>query len=192
MSPGDHPTGFRPVAHPLFSGEVQVPPAPGAASSVLAALLGRATRIAGEGSDAQAVVDLAVHAWMEGHVEGEDHCPGCDAACGFARDAGRPVQVANACGSAGAGAVPGLVPPGPAPPFPDPADPVLVAIILGALSLLREGRPAERVLPMVAARAWAEGHVEGEDRCPGCSWRGDLGPGADRERHARDAAHGGG
>ena len=89
MSASEHPTGFRPVAHPLFSGEVQVPPAPDAASSVLAALLGRATRIAGEGSDAQAVVDLAVHAWMEGHVEGEDHCPGCDAACGFARDATR-------------------------------------------------------------------------------------------------------
>lgn len=184
----DGPTGFRPAAHPLYSGDVDIPPAPAADSTVLAALLGRASRIADEGSAAQAVVDLAVHAWMEGHLAGEDACEGCDGRCGFDRGAGRPDAIAAACGSGAAGPVPGLAPPGPVPPFPDPADPVLVAIVIGALGLLREGRPADRVLPMVAARAWAEGHIEGEDRCPGCEWRGGPGAGADRERHARDGA----
>jgi hypothetical protein len=184
----DGPTGFRPAAHPLYSGDVDIPPAPVADSAVLAALLGRATRIADEGSAAQAVVDLAVHAWMEGHLAGEDACEGCDGRCGFDRGAGRPEAIATACGSAAAGPVPGLAPPGPVPPFPDPADPVLAAIVIGALGLLREGRAADRVLPMVSARAWAEGHIEGEDRCPGCEWRGGPGAGADRERHARDGA----
>ena len=182
----DGPTGFRPAAHPLYSGDVDIPPAPAADSTVLAALLGRATRVAEEGSAAQAVVDLAVHAWMEGHLAGEDACEGCDGRCGFDRGPARPDAIAAACGSAAAGPVPGLAPPGPVPPFPDPADPVLVAIVIGALGLLREGRAADRVLPMVSARAWAEGHIEGEDRCTGCEWRGGPGAGADRERHARD------
>lgn len=184
----DGPTGFRPTPHPLFSGDVDVPPAPGTDSAVLAALLGRAMRVADEASAQQAVVDLAVHAWMEGHLQGEDHCAGCDGRCGFDRGAGRPDAIAHATGSLRAGPVPGLAPPGPVPPFPDPADPVLVAIVLGALGLLREGRPAERVLPMVAARAWAEGHIEGEDRCPGCEWRGGLAVGEDRDPHAREGA----
>lgn len=184
----DSPTGFRPAGHPLFSGDVDVPPAPDAQSAVLAGLLGRATRVAADGSPAQAVVDLAVHAWMEGHLDGEDRCGGCDGRCGFDRTTARPDLIAVACGSAGAGPVPGMAPPGPVPPFPDPADPVFVAIVLGALGLLREGRPADRVLPMVAARAWAEGHIEGEDRCGGCTWRGGLAVGDDRERHARDRA----
>ena len=134
MSTGDNPTGFRPADHPLFSGDVDVPPAPEASSAVLAALLGRAMRVADEGSASLAVVDLAVHAWMEGHLSGEDHCAGCDGRCGFDRGPGRPRAIAEATGSAGAGAVPGLAPPGPVPPFPDPADPVLVAIVLGALA----------------------------------------------------------
>lgn len=188
----DSPTGFRPAGHPLFSGDVDVPPAPDAQSTVLAGLLGRATRVASEGSPAQAVVDLAVHAWMEGHLDGEDRCGGCEGRCGFDRTPDRPQHIGEACGSEGAGPVPGMTPPGPVPPFPDPADPVFVAIVLGALGLLREGRPPDRVLPMVAARAWAEGHIEGEDRCGACAWRGSLGVGDDRERHARDRAPGAG
>jgi hypothetical protein len=184
--------GFRPARDPLFSGDVDIPPAPPATSAVLAGLLGRAARIAGDASPAQAVVDLAVHAWMEGHLEGEDRCDGCDGRCGFDRGNARPALIAEQCPGAGAGPVPGLVPPGPVPPFPDPADPVLVAIVIGALALLGEGRPADRVLPMVAARAWAEGHIEGEDRCPGCTWRGEAEVGADREQIARDRALGDG
>jgi len=111
----DGPTGFRPAAHPLYSGDVDIPPAPAADSAVLAALLGRATRIADEVSPAQAVVDLAVHACMEGHLAGEDSCGGCDGRCGFDRGPGRPGAIADACGSGGAGQVPGLVPPGPVP-----------------------------------------------------------------------------
>jgi hypothetical protein len=185
-------SGFRPVGNPLFSGDVDVPPAPSATSAVLAGLLGRAARIAEDVSAAQAVVDLAVHAWMEGHLDGEDRCEGCEGRCGFDRGRGRPDVIAAECPGAGAGPVPGLAPPGPVPPFPDPADPVLVAIVIGGLSLLGEGRPVDRVLPMVAARAWAEGHIEGEDRCPGCTWRGGVDVGADREQIARDQASGGG
>ncbi len=186
------PLGFRPEGHPLFFGDVDVPPAPDAAAPVLAALLGRSTRIVDQGSVRAAVVDLAVHAWMEGHLDGEDRCAGCDGRCGFDRGAGRPALIAGACGSRGAGPVPGLVSPGPVPPFPDPANPVLVAIVLGALGLLGEGRAADRVLPMVAARAWAEGHIEGEERCAACDWRGGLAVGEDRDRHARDRAPGAG
>ena len=36
---GDHPTGFRPADHPLYSGDVDIPPAPVSDSAVLAALL---------------------------------------------------------------------------------------------------------------------------------------------------------
>ena len=180
--------GFRPVGNPLFSGDVDIPPAPPATSAVLAGLLGRAARIAEDASPTQAVVDLAVHAWMEGHLDGEDRCDGCDGRCGFDRGPGRAALIAADCPGAGAGPVPGLVPPGPVPPFPDPSDPVLVAIVIGALALLGEGRPVDRVLPMVAARAWAEGHIEGEDRCPGCAWRGGAEVGADRERIARERA----
>jgi hypothetical protein len=32
----------------------------------------------GELSARQAIVHAAVHAWYEGHIEGEDACPGCD------------------------------------------------------------------------------------------------------------------
>ena len=186
------PPGYRPVGHPLFSGDVDIPPAPAAESAVLAGLLGRAARVADEASPAQAVVDIAVHAWMEGHLDGEDRCAGCTGRCGFDRGAARPDLIHAACPGAGAGPVPGVVPPGPVPPFPGPADPVLVAIVIGALGLLGEGRPSDRVLPMVAARAWAEGHIEGEDRCPGCTWRGGVAVGADRERIARDPATGAG
>jgi hypothetical protein len=186
VTPATGGTGFRPTGHPLFSGDVDVPPAPPAESVVLAGLLGRAQRVAAQGSAAQAVVDLAVHAWMEGHLHGEDRCSGCDGRCGFARGQERPELITSACPGAGAGPVPGLVPPGPTPPFPDAGDPVLVAIIIGAMGLLGEGRPVDRVLPMVAARAWAEGHIEGEDRCGGCTWRGGLEVGADRESIARE------
>ncbi|MSO44906.1 MAG: hypothetical protein EXQ74_06360 [Thermoleophilia bacterium] len=189
MSTGEA-TGYRPAGNPLFSGDVDIPPAPPSDGGVLAGLLGRATRIAEEGSASHAVVDLAVHAWMEGHVEGEDRCGGCGGRCGFDRGASRAEEIAHACPGTGAGPVPGLVPPGPVPPFPDAADPILVAIVIGALALLGEGRPADRVLPMVAARAWAEGHIEGEERCPGCDWRGSLAPGDDRESVAR--GHGSG
>ena len=116
----DGPTGFRPAAHPLFSGDVDIPPAPPADSAVLAALLGRASRLAEGGSAPQAVVDLAVHAWMEGHLAGEDSCEGCQGRCGFDRGAGRPGAIAEACGSGAAGPVPGLVPPGPVPRSPTP------------------------------------------------------------------------
>ena len=38
------PTGFRPTAHPLYSGDVDVPPAPNPDGAVLAGLLDRALR----------------------------------------------------------------------------------------------------------------------------------------------------
>ncbi len=66
------PTGFRPTAHPLYSGEVDVPPAPISDGAVLAGLLDRSLRMADSASVPQAVVDLAVHAWMEGHIDGEE------------------------------------------------------------------------------------------------------------------------
>jgi hypothetical protein len=137
--------------------------------------------VGGGGDPAGALVDLAVHAWMEGHLAGEDTCPGCAGDCGWPRGAGRVPAVARACAGSHSGATVLPAPPGPSGPFPRSDDPVLIGLVEGAAGLLREGRPAAQVVPMLAARAWAEGHVEGEDRCPGCDWRGGLPRGADRE-----------
>jgi hypothetical protein len=37
-----------------------------------------------------------------------------------------------------------------------------------------------------AVHAWFEGHLEGEDSCPGCEHRGEVGRGIFRENYARE------
>jgi hypothetical protein len=32
----------------------------------------------GEATTEQAILHAAVHGWYEGHIQGEDACPGCD------------------------------------------------------------------------------------------------------------------
>ena len=71
--------------------------------------------------------------------------------------------------------------PMPSPPFPEPNNPVLRLIVHNAISAMRSGEStAEAAILHAAVHGWYEGHIEGEDRCPGCDFRGDLPKGADR------------
>jgi hypothetical protein len=63
---------------------------------------------------------------------------------------------------------------GTAAPFPDPLSPVLDLVIRSAVDALRRGdAEAEDAIRQAAATAWYEGHIEGEDACAGCHYRGD-------------------
>jgi hypothetical protein len=67
----------------------------------------------------------------------------------------------------------------PAPPFPRPHDGVLEMICNNALEdYRRQGggeEAAQAAILQAALHAWMEGHIEGEDLCPGCGFRGDRG-----------------
>ncbi|WP_234473347.1 MULTISPECIES: hypothetical protein [unclassified Streptomyces] len=43
----------------------------------------------GEATVEEAILHAAVHGWYEGHVQGEDDCPGCDFRGGLAKDSAR-------------------------------------------------------------------------------------------------------
>ncbi|HEX4864740.1 MAG TPA: hypothetical protein VFV02_11740 [Acidimicrobiales bacterium] len=58
--------------------EMPSPPFPSPNSRILKALIERADKLTQEEDLGSALVWLAVHAWYEGHIEGEDHCKGCD------------------------------------------------------------------------------------------------------------------
>ena len=63
----------------------------------------------------------------------------------------------------------------PSPPFPDPDSPVLRLIVASAVQALRSGRAtAEEAVLDAAVHGWYEGHIRGEDACPGCDYRGEL------------------
>lgn len=71
--------------------------------------------------------------------------------------------------------------PMPSPPFPDRDNTVLKLIINNAISAMRSGEAtAEAAILHAAVHGWYEGHIEGEDKCPGCDFRGDLPKGATR------------
>lgn len=61
-----------------------------------------------------------------------------------------------------------------APPFPHPDNTALKLIVLMAAQAHRSGEATvEGAILNAAVNAWYEGHVEGEDHCPGCTFRGD-------------------
>lgn len=63
----------------------------------------------------------------------------------------------------------------PAPPFPDPDSPVLQLIVTNAVNAMRSGEAtAEQAILHAAVHGWYEGHIQGEDACPGCGYRGNL------------------
>lgn len=69
----------------------------------------------------------------------------------------------------------------PSPPFPVPSNPVLGLIVKNAVTAMRSGEStAEEAILHAAVHGWYEGHIEGEDQCLGCDFRGDLPKGADR------------
>jgi hypothetical protein len=63
----------------------------------------------------------------------------------------------------------------PHPPFPDPDSAVLGPVVRNAIDALRSGEvTAEQAVLPAAVHAWYEGHIEGEDVCPGCDYRGQV------------------
>ncbi|MER6022428.1 hypothetical protein [Streptomyces anulatus] len=70
----------------------------------------------------------------------------------------------------------------PSPPFPSTDNAVLRLIVGGAIESVRSGEATvEEAILHAAVHGWYEGHVQGEDECPGCDFRGGL---------AKDSARG--
>jgi hypothetical protein len=68
----------------------------------------------------------------------------------------------------------------PHPPYPDPDSQILKLIVNNAIGAIRSGEvDAEGAILHAAVHAWYEGHIEGEDVCPGCTFRGSM----PRQRH---------
>lgn len=65
--------------------------------------------------------------------------------------------------------------PMPSPPFPSPDDAVLRLIVGNAVAAVESGETDVRgAILHAAVHAWYEGHIQGEDSCPGCDFRGQL------------------
>ena len=63
----------------------------------------------------------------------------------------------------------------PSPPFPAHDDAVLRVIVGNALAAVESGETDVRgAILHAAVHAWYEGHVQGEDSCPGCDFRGSC------------------
>lgn len=60
------------------------------------------------------------------------------------------------------------------PPFPDPTSEVFALVIHGARDVLRRGGSVDEAITVAAVNAWYEGHIQGEDVCRGCDYRGLL------------------
>ena len=57
----------------------------------------------------------------------------------------------------------------PGPAFPGSESPILEVIVKTALGAYERGEASVQAAIMNAAvNAWAEGHIEGEESCPGC------------------------
>jgi hypothetical protein len=69
----------------------------------------------------------------------------------------------------------------PSPPFPSPDDPLLRVIVGNAVASFERGEVDVRgAILHAAVHGWYEGHVQGEDTCPGCDFRGQLPKGPTR------------
>ncbi|MEE1786933.1 hypothetical protein PUR71_29110 [Streptomyces sp. SP17BM10] len=65
--------------------------------------------------------------------------------------------------------------PMPSPPFPSPDSAVLQLIVANAVNSVRTGEATvEQAILHAAVHGWYEGHIEAEDECPGCGFRGEL------------------
>jgi hypothetical protein len=59
-------------------------------------------------------------------------------------------------------------------PFPDPLSPLLDVLVRHLSDAVWQGQlGVEEAIRAAAETGWYEGHIEGEDRCPGCHYRGD-------------------
>jgi hypothetical protein len=65
--------------------------------------------------------------------------------------------------------------PFPSPPFPDQDNEILRLIITHAVGAYQAGEvDVAGAITHAAVHGWYEGHIQGEDACPGCSYRGEL------------------
>ncbi|WP_329348932.1 hypothetical protein OG226_12230 [Streptomyces sp. NBC_01261] len=65
--------------------------------------------------------------------------------------------------------------PMPSPPFPSPDNGVLRVVVGNAIASVRNGEASvEEAILHAAVLGWYEGHIQGEDACPGCDFRGGL------------------
>lgn len=63
----------------------------------------------------------------------------------------------------------------PSPPFPDPDNEILRIIIERAVRAYEDRQvDASGAIIHAAVHAWYEGHIQGEDACSGCEYRGQL------------------
>jgi hypothetical protein len=63
----------------------------------------------------------------------------------------------------------------PHPPFPDPGSAMLDLVVRNAIEAWRSGEATvEQAILHAAVHGWYEGHIEGEDACPGCDFRGEV------------------
>jgi hypothetical protein len=61
-----------------------------------------------------------------------------------------------------------------AAPFPDPLSPVVDLLVRHVVDSYRRGDvDPEEAIRQAVVTGWFEGHIEGEDACPGCRYRGD-------------------
>jgi len=82
-------------------------------------------------------------------------------------------------------------PPKPSPPFPVRN---LMRSVWSSRTRWSPTRTAtsasQRPILRAAVHGWCEGHIEGEDSCPGCDHRGDVGRGIFRKNWLGDALRG--
>ncbi|MFE4826730.1 hypothetical protein [Streptomyces sp. NPDC056672] len=65
--------------------------------------------------------------------------------------------------------------PMPSPPFPSPDSTVLRVIVGNAIASVETGEATvHEAILNAAVHGWYEGHIQGEDECPGCDFRGRL------------------
>ncbi len=63
----------------------------------------------------------------------------------------------------------------PSPPFPQPDSAPLFVIVRSSVESVRTGGASiEEAILHAAVHGWYEGHIQGEDECPGCDFRGEL------------------
>ena len=65
--------------------------------------------------------------------------------------------------------------PMPSPPFPSPNNAALRVIVGNAIASVQNGEASvQDAILHAAVHGWYEGHIQGEDQCPGCDFRGGL------------------
>jgi hypothetical protein len=69
----------------------------------------------------------------------------------------------------------------PSPPSPSPDGAALRLILRNAMASVENGTATvQEAILHAAVHGWYEGHIEGEDSCPGCTYRRTVPKGTQR------------